>query len=174
MKKIVNLLFVGFFLMLSTVTSAQENNDSVNERLVRKNNVDLTFGGTGLFVSVNYSRILLVKPNYFINASIGVGSVPVTGGIVIPHQATINLGKKSNFLELGIGGSYWFGENDNSVNNKKTYSYQLSPIVGWRKHFSNNLILRIYMNPLFYVSGEYYVEYYPVIPYAGISLGYSF
>lgn len=131
-------------------------------------------GGTGLFVSVNYSRILLVKSNYFINASVGIGTVPFTGGITLPHQVTFNLGKKSSFLELGIGGSYWSSKSNSSGYTETVNSYQLCPIIGWRKHFNNNLIFRAYANPLFHISGENYIEDYSVVPYLGISLGYSF
>jgi hypothetical protein len=171
-NRIISL--VGLCLLLSMVVYSQENDNNLSKLVKRKNNIDLTIGGTGLFASVNYNRILLVKSNYFINASVGIGTVPFIGGITLPHQVTFNLGKKSSFLELGIGGSYWNSKSNASGYTETVNSYQLSPIIGWRKHFNNNLIFRAYANPLIHISGEYYIENYSIIPYLGISLGYSF
>jgi hypothetical protein len=170
-NRIINL--VGLCILLSSMVYSQENDDNLR-KLERKNNIDLTIGGNGLFASINYSRILLTKSNYFINATIGIGTVPFTGGITIPHQITFNLGKKNSFIELGIGGSYWSGKSNASGYTETLNSYQISPIIGWRKHFNNNLVFRVYANPLFHISGEYYIENYSVIPYLGVSLGYSF
>jgi hypothetical protein len=174
MKEIKIIGLVGLFLLLSIVSYGQVNDDISDRLLKRKNNIDFTIGGTGLFASVNYSRILLVRSNYFINASVGIGTIISIGGITIPHQVTYNLGRKNSFFELGIGGTYWSGKSNASGYTETLSSYQLSPIIGWRKHFDNNLIFRVYANPLFHISGEYYIEDYSVIPYLGVSLGYSF
>ncbi|MCZ4695578.1 hypothetical protein DWB61_12705 [Ancylomarina euxinus] len=174
MKEIRIVSLVGLCLFLSVMAYSQENDDDLRRIMERKNNIDLSIGGTGLFASVNYNRMIFVKTNYFVNASVGIGTVPLNGGIAIPHQVTFNLGKKSSFLELGIGGTCWSGKSNASGYTETLNSYQLSPIIGWRKHFGNNLIFRVYANPLFRISGEYYIEDYSVIPYLGISLGYSF
>ncbi len=64
---------------------SQENNDDLNKTLKRKNSVDLAIDGTGLFLSTNYSRIIAVKSNYFVNVSVGIGTVPFIGGTSIPY-----------------------------------------------------------------------------------------
>jgi hypothetical protein len=174
MNEIRIVRLVGLFLILSLMAYSQENNSNLRKRVERKNTIDLSVGGNGLFASVNYSRILLVKSDFFITTSVGIGTVPFTGGITLPHQVTFNLGKKNSFLELGVGGSYWSGKSNASGYTETINSYQLSPIIGWRNYFNNNLIFRIYANPLFHISGEYYIENYSVIPYLGISLGYGF
>jgi len=174
MKKIRIECLFGLLLLLSIMTYSEESNSNSKKIVERRNNVDFSVGGNGLFASVNYSRILLVKSNYFINASVGINTLPFVGGITLPHQVTFNFGKSSSFLELGIGGSYWSGKSNASGYTETINSYLLSPIIGWRKHFKNNLIFRAYANPLFHISGEYYIEDYSVIPYLGISLGYSF
>ena len=173
MKVIKIIYLMGICLLLSGVIYGQENSDNLRKS-VRKNNIDLTIGGMGLGVSVNYNRILLVKPNYFINASVGLGIVPSIDGITIPHQITYNIGKKNSFLEVGVGGSFWSGKSNESGYTETQNSYHISPIIGWRKHFRNNLIFRIYTNPLIHVSGEYFIENYSIVPYLGVSLGYSF
>ncbi len=174
MKKLRIIIIVGLCLLLSVVAYGRMNNGSFRKVVERKNNIDFSTGGTGLFASFNYSRIVLVKSNYFINVSVGIGSVPFVGGTTFPHQVTFNLGRKNSFLELGIGGTYWSGKTNSSGYTEAFNSYQLTPIIGWRKHFNNNLIFRIYANALFHISGEYYIENYSVIPYLGIGLGYGF
>jgi hypothetical protein len=165
-----SLIVVG--LLMTTMAFCQEKQDDLGKSKVRKNSVDITLGGSGLFLSTNYSRVIMAKPNYFINASVGIGTVIMTGGITLPHQLTFNFGKKSSFLELGLGGTFWTGKSNDSGYTETINSYYLSPIVGWRKNFKNNLVFRVYTNPLFYISGE--ESEHTITPYAGISLGYSF
>ena len=164
MKKLFSVL-----LFISSVTFVQ-----AQDRAIVKNSVDATIGGMGLGISVNYSRTIVVKEKYFVVASAGIGSIPSIGGYTIPHQVTFNLGSNGNYMELGLGGSYWNGKTNSSGYTETATSYNISPIIGWRKHFNNNLIFRIYANPLFHISGEYFYENNAVVPYLGMSLGYGF
>lgn len=169
MKGIRIITLFGLCLLISTIAYSQENDDHLSKIIKAQNSIDLSIGGTGLFASVNYNRIVLAKSNYFISTSAGIGIVPIINGITIPHQVTFNLGKKNNFLELGIGGSFFRGETGFL---RFWYMYQLCPIIGYRNHHpSRNLTFRAYANPLFHISGEYFVDEYSVIPYFGISLG---
>lgn len=170
--KIIVLSFLLFSLMSSVLFG--QATDIGKSNAAKKNSVDITLGGSGLFASANYNRMFFLKPNYFVNVSVGVGTVPFTGGISLPHQATINFGKSNSFLEFGAGGVYWTGKSNASGFTEVLYSYQLYPVIGWRKHFQNNLTFRLYINPLIHISGEYYIENYDIIPYLGISLGYKF
>ncbi len=164
--------FAILCILLSLVVFSQKDNSNLKESLNRKNAIDITIGGTGLVVSANYSRVILVKPNYFINASVGIGPVPFSGGINLPHQVTFNLGKKNNFLELGLGGTFWTGKDDGPGSGETLHSYYISSIIGWRKHFNNNFVFRAYLNPMVHVSGEYFIGDF--VPYAGFSFGYTF
>lgn len=139
---------------------------------IKKNIIDITLGGTGIFASINYSRVLLAKENYFINTSLGIGTV--ASGATIPHQLTINLGKQSSFFETGIGGILWSGTDTSSSRINTKNSYNLSPILGWRKYTKSNLVFRIYANPIFNISGDLVYGNNKVLPFGGISLGYSF
>ena len=161
-------------MLFFSKVNAQESDSNLNNTLKRKNVVDLTMGGTGFFISANYNRIIVIKNNYFINTSIGIGTIPFVGGLTFPHQVTLNYGKKSNFLEIGVGGTYWSGKSNSSGYSDNISSYNISPIIGFRKNFKNSLIFRAYLNPIVHVSGGYYIEDYSVIPYLGISIGYSF
>jgi hypothetical protein len=166
-----SLLFIA--LVIPSMVFSQKTADDLTTRNIRKNCIDVTVGGSGLFLSTNYSRVLTVQPGYFVNASVGVGTVIMMGGTSVPHQLTFNFGKKSSFLEVGFGGSFWTGKTDSSGFAEKTNSYNISPIIGWRKIFENNMNFRAYVNPLFNVSGEQ-ITNNKFTPYAGISLGYTF
>jgi len=165
MKKVLLLL-----IFISGGVVAQNS----NENQIKKNSFGLSVGGMGLGLAINYSRTIVLKDNYFIEASTGLGALPFVGGYSIPHELTLNLGSESSFLELGLGGNYWYGKTNSSGYTESAYSYQLAPIIGWRKNFKNNLLLRVYANPLFHVSGEYFYENKDVVPYLGVCLGYRF
>ena len=153
-----------------------DRDSAMTETLKLKNTIDITFGGSGLVISASYNRKLLVRPGYYLNASMGIGTVPASGGMVLPHQLSFNLGKRESYLEMGIAGTFFTGLSNanDSGERERLYSYQISPLLGYRRHFFNNLVLRFYLNPLFHISGEYYIENYAIIPYAGLSLGHSF
>lgn len=161
-------------LFVSNLLLAQENNSKQQVLPIKKNNVEFTVAGMGLGISINYNRVLLMKSNYFLNASAGIGSVPFSGGLSIPHQLTINFGKKSSFFELGIGGVYWTGTSSATAEQEKLYSYQIAPIIGFRKHVKQRLVLRVYTNPLFLVSGVPLYENYDIVLYLGFSVGWAF
>jgi hypothetical protein len=174
MKLKKNSLFIPL-LFLSIITFGQEDSGADSYRDAKKNTVEFTIAGSGLIASFNYGRVLVSQPNYFIIASLGVGAVTsFSGGTTIPHQLTFNIGKKTSFLELGIGGSYWTGKTNESGFTESETSYNLSPIIGWRKIFKKNMVFRVYANPLIHVSGVYVVGDYAVYPFMGVSLGYRF
>ena len=153
---------------------SQDRDSALVAALKCKNTVDITFGGSGLVISANYRRKLLIRSLCYINLSVGAGTVPASGGLTLPHQLSLNLGKKSGFLELGVAGTYWVGTSYSSGFAEKKYAYQFSPLAGYRRHFFNRLVIRGYVNPLFHIAGEYYLEDYRIIPYAGVSIGHSF
>ena len=142
--------------------------------MARINVVDITLGGPGLFVSLNYSRKHYIRREYFLNVSAGAGSYPGIGGISLPHQLTFNYGRGMNYFEAGVGGSYWRGIGFSSGNTDIISSYNLSPVAGYRRDLYNDFVFRVYVNPLFHIAGDNFYEDRSVLPYAGISLGYSF
>ncbi len=170
MKKllIILIVFVSFF---STKLYSQQG---LPFFLEKKNTVDVTLGGGGIFVSVNYSRIVFVESKYFLCASVGIGTAPFIGGSTYPHQLSINFGKKRDFLELGLGGSYWIGKTNASGYTITDFSYNLMPSIGYRRNFSNNFVFKIYGTAFINLAGVYVFEDYPVVPFGGLSFGYSF
>ena len=170
--KIISLFI--FYLLLINPSYSQINNHDLKSTIDRKNIIDITLLGQGGFLSLNYSRILLVRQKYFLNASVGTGMVPYYSGFSVPHQLTFNIGKNTSFFEIGLGGTFMRGKTDSSGFTETTTSYLLSPVIGWRKNFRSHLVLRIYANPLIDTSGDNIYEDMSVVPFLGISLGYSF
>ena len=170
------LLYCLLVVSVALPAHAQEvdRDSAMTETLKLKNNIDITFGGSGLVISANYNRKLLVRPEYYLNASMGIGTVPASGGMVLPHQLSFNLGKRESYLEMGIAGTFSTGTSDASGIIERQYSYQLSPIIGYRRYFFNSMVFRAYLNPFIHIAGVHLIKDYVVIPYAGLSLGHAF
>ncbi len=171
MRKVFIIIFAFLFTL---PVLAQKKKFTRKQALQRKNSVALTLGGNGLFLSVSYDRILVVKADYFVEASVGIGIFPGIAGANIPHQIIINKGKKTSFLMIGLGGMYEWHKTDESGFTKSVNSYNLVPIIGWKKIFGSHLLFSIYASPLIHIAGINLYEGYGVIPYAGISFGYTF
>ncbi len=169
MKKTALIFLV---LLFTLPVLAQKKKLTHNEALQRKNSIILTLGGNGIFLSLSYDRVLAAKPGFFVDANVGLGFIPMTGGTSFSHQLVFNLGKRTGFLMLGVGGTYLWSKSDASVCTKAKTSYHLSPIVGWKKIFRSHLLFTVYASPLIpvYARGCYN----PVIPYGGASFGYTF
>lgn len=140
----------------------------------KKNQLGVTIGGNGIGVSLHYGRSFLISSTRFMEVVVGVGSVPFAGGISVPHQITYNLGKNGNYLELGLGGTYWQGTDDATANQTSISSYQIYPLVGYRKQFRNHILLKAYINPFVHISGVHLYENNDIVPFGGLSIGYSF
>jgi hypothetical protein len=171
MKKYLVLFLV---LMMALPVLAQKKKLTHNEALQRKNSFVLTLGGNGIFLSLSYDRVLAVKPGFFVDANVGLGLIPMIGGTSFSQQLVFNLGKRTGFLMLGMGGTYEWHKTDASGFTQTKTSYHLSPIVGWKKIFRSHLIFSVYASPLIHISGAYMFEDWPVAPYGGIGLAYSF
>jgi len=170
----VKLYFSLIIFLTAIALSSFGQIDSLkyNALVKKQNSFDVSIGGLGLFASLNFSRYVLIKENYFVNTSIGIGTAPMVGGMILPHQITFNYGKNRKFLEVGMGGTYWVSTiHDEPHKGDVVHSYNLAPIVGWRIHFKNNMVFRVFATPIFHVAGEYIFNDYSILPYGGFSLG---
>lgn len=158
-----------FLLLCGQWLSAQESKTDF-----KKNHVSLNLVGNGIGISVQYARTLMVKENGFLNLGVGIGAVPFSGGISVPHFVSYNLGKNGNYLELGIGGTYWTGKDNATAENDQLSGYHLYPIIGYQRLSNKHFNFRIYANPFVHLSGEYLYENWSVTPFLGIGFGYSF
>ena len=162
------LILIIFFSPLTSDSFSQPYRKRYDQV---RNTIDITYGGSGLYLSGNYSRKFLIQKHFFLSTSIGTGTIFGLGGITLPHQCTFNFGRGYNFFETGVGGTFWTQMGEGAVGR---FSYNVSPIVGYRREMVNDFVFRIYINPLIRLAGEYFYSGLSVIPFGGISLGYSF
>jgi len=169
MKKIILSAFALFFAININSQEATKQDFTVP-----KNSVSLNMNMMFLAPSVEYGRILLQKDRWFLNGSAGIGSIAMAGGITVPHQLTFNFGKKSSFFEVGAGAIFWNGTTDASGFTERESSYNIGPLLGWRKYCKKKFFLRIYANPLVLspISNDFSDILY--ILNTGVSFGYSF
>ena len=172
MKTRIKTLLLTTVILIAANTYGQDA--AKTEFMVPKNSVSLNMGLMGLAPSVEYGKILLKKDKWFLNGSAGIGTVAPVGGVTVPHQLTFNLGKRSSFFEVGAGGVFWNGETDSSGFTERESSYNIGPLLGWRKYCKRKFFFRIYMNPLVLspVSNDFSDVLY--ILNTGVSFGYSF
>lgn len=168
MTRYTHIGILTFLVCLSFRAYSQEQ-ETLD--MTKPHSIELGVLGTGMFSSVHYGRILTVTPSYHTYASVGIGTVMLVGGVAVPHQYSYNFGDDTHFLELGIAGTAWIGNQPGIVNFAS--SYLISPLVGW-KAMGDYLVFRVYINPIFNFLGEHFVGDGIYTTYGGIHLGYRF
>jgi hypothetical protein len=100
---ILKAKFVLFFLL--GVIHFAKAQDTINYNYVRKNNICIEFGGTGLVYSVNYEHNLFIKKCVYQSVKAGV-SLPFVAGIdqiFIPIDYNFYFGKGKFKILFGAG-----------------------------------------------------------------------
>ncbi len=166
-----NLTIFLVCLLFGELLFAQSNNDSI---LVRpKNNISINLLGDASLVSVNYERLFVINPSFFITAKLGIGyneEFCLFGCddrekyLTIPQHITGNFGKGKNFFEFGLGGSI--------ISGHTVQDYTLYPMVGYRLQplKSDKLNFRVYLQYPVTGSAMDEILFIPI----GFSFGYCF
>lgn len=107
LKKIIILSAI---LLTFNLLKGQETFDSNS----KKNALSIEAIGTSASpLSLNYDRVLLVKPSYHINLSLGLGYFPFVKNwnpiVGIPVNINMSMGKTKHFFEVGTGITYSSG-----------------------------------------------------------------
>ncbi|MBI3510181.1 MAG: hypothetical protein HY064_05920 [Bacteroidetes bacterium] len=99
--------------------------------LLKKNSLNFQAGGISFFPQVNYERIFYQKKKLKLNASIGIDPVDMFFAAVFNGPKFIGtvesdamLGRKNNFLEMGIGNLLEY-KSSGEYPRRKTESYLL-------------------------------------------------
>jgi hypothetical protein len=162
MKKTI----IGILLTITsfTVWAQDINNVYDNENYSSKENVlFVEAGGNGILLSMNYER--LIKNN--IGLRIGVGSLGFFG-LTMPAMVNYYIGNERK-LELGLGLIYtdYF-----EIETKESFPNGKFLIVGTIGHKfqrqEGGIVLRFSFTPIYNPVDE------KIIPFGGISIGYSF
>lgn len=131
MKK---LFLISVFVATHTVISAISLPDSIAR--IPLNNINLNILGDASIASINYERLFLLSPKFFISGDIGIGfnkefvfgldnNNPKSDSyLTIPGRITGNIGNRKHSLELGIGAT--------KINGFPDKDYFIYPIIGYR------------------------------------------
>ena len=142
-----------------------------NETKVRKNSIYGELFGSGFFLSLNYERELYRDEKVKFNFRIGTGTAILVNAVPL---AGVNLlfGKNSNNFELGFNGIRTYAI---SIMGGDGNYVLANPVLGYRYVSDKGLIFRASFTPFFQLyDPDDWVTDELFVPFAGISLGYSF
>jgi hypothetical protein len=175
-------LFLIFFLSaISTYSNCQSlatPYDSNKNHAVDSYYFELA--GNGFMYSVNYDRLLVEKEKYKISGRIGFTYLPYWEAISevrgpgLPLEVNFLLGKRSDFLELGLGATYfYFTQPSDHIN----YNFLMENLrIGFRhQRKDGGFLFRIALVPIstFPIDPRFDDDGW-IIPYfVGISIGFS-
>jgi hypothetical protein len=165
MKKNYTLLLMLFIICIFQEVQAQQVVDSDT---ARAQNVYVELGGQGIALSANYDTRFSNKRNG-LGGRIGIGFIGGDGNNIttIPVGLNYLIGNGKSFFEVGLGATYFSAKFNNHFFDKyfnnfigtASFSYRFQPL---KSGFS----FRGGITPLF--GSEF------LLPYYGISLGYTF
>ncbi len=141
------------------------------ETKVRKNNIYGELLGSGFLLSLNYERELYRDENVKFNFRIGTGTAIFVNAVPL---AGVNLlfGKNNNNFELGFNGIRTYAI---SIMGGDGNYVLANPVLGYRYVSDKGLIFRASFTPFFQLyDPDDWVTDELFVPFAGISLGYSF
>lgn len=125
--------------IISTLNVAAQDNATLLQ--TRKNAAVLQVGGTGVFYSVGYERVLFAKEKHAIVANIN-GTLYPKGNGVFGGLSYLYL-IKTNAIEAGLNVGYLHVDDDDET----IKGNMLTPQIGYRRYFKNEkLFLKAGMN----------------------------
>lgn len=184
------IIILSVLLLTFTLLNGQESFDSNS----KKNTLSIEAVGTSASpLSLNYDRVLFMKPNYHINLSLGFGYFPSVKDwnpiIGIPLTINISMGKTKHFFEVGTGLTYnsgleqsgydYFGDfsGNSSIADAESVKGLLWAFrLGYKyQRPTGGFFLRVGFTPLFRI--KTLSDLKPenkFIPAFGLGIGYSF
>lgn len=165
--KINPFLAVFFFIQLGIIEPL------LCQELPKRNAVFVEVYGAGIFHSVNYD-IRFDQVCNGLGTRIGLGYTAIDGVRVVTIPIAVNylVGRKHNFLELGVGGTAIFLNQGNisapaSGPEISDSTIILHAMIGYRRVSASGFLFRTGITPLF--NGTDFVPFVPQL-----SLGYAF
>ncbi len=163
-----SFIFIVLILLSFALPSYSQQN-KIEPFYQRAQSVFFELGGNGIILSGNYDLRFAKKQNGF-GARVGIGYVSDffdRGGLSFPVGVNYLAGKKTNYLELGIGATVYtvkgltlFKEDRNKA------GVIFVPSLGYRyQPISDGLTFRIFASPLIGNGSTFW---------AGLSIGYKF
>lgn len=141
---------IVYFILIASLGLCQA--ELVPEPSRPKNGIGVNIFGDGALGSILYNRVFLKSADMAISTELGIGyneGFCLFGCdsrqqyVIVPLKATANFGKEKHFLEIGIGTSILFGNNDQLLVFYPILGYRLLPLYKNRIGFRINLELPI-------------------------------
>ena len=162
----ITLRFTLLFTLAFTLVSAQieDNTNSEELSLFKKNNLQLELLGKGFYYSLGYERKFTLSDEVSLGANIGLSlfpgftSIEPSTEILIPFEINISVKKSQNEFAIGTGTTFWkYQVNNipiNSTNlNQQPVNAELVSENEWFAHFSFEYRLHAKSKPIFYKVG---------------------
>jgi hypothetical protein len=170
-------ILVFNLMLISFLVSGREETYNINQ--IRQNSVYFEFFGTGAYtISLNYERIFKGFNNFGMRA--GFGYLPPSGiydnnrrYCSIPLELIWLIFKGQHHLELGAGISIISDESKDAHDIHLDYILYV-PRIGYRYNGKKGLMVRAGFTPVIDPSRNLYTNRFPLNPYGGVSIGYSF
>jgi len=167
MKKIILLskILLGWLILFQCNAAGQTQTTNF-----KQNQLYLELGGNGLIYSINYERLL--SENFILRGGFGItpGIIFVEGTFIhIPFTASYLIGSTTSKLELGLGATYFAGEDTElfGLDAGDQSLIILTGIVGYRYTSPGGFVLRVLFTPLYNSEEDSY--FYPSF---GLSFGF--
>jgi hypothetical protein len=176
MVKIIQLYLLKYkflvFLLFFCFVSKQSASQYVKEdEVLIKNTIYVEVGGNGLFISLNYDRIIKQNGKFILTGRGGVSYLSFSKSLSVPITFSVLYGKRDYFFEIGSGPTF--------------HHYPYSQLT----RFSTQGIIGVRFLPMENKGFMLRIVYTPVLgnftndkgywnrggyPFFGTSLGYSF
>ena len=167
MKKIILLSKILFGWLILFQCNAAGQTQTTN---FKQNQLYLELAGNGLIYSINYERFL--SEDFTIRVGFGItpGLIFVEGTFIhIPVTASYLIGSKTSKLELGLGATYFAGEDTEifGLDAGDQSLMFLTGIIGYRYTSPAGFVFRVFFTPLYSSESEPNFN-----PYGGLSFGF--
>lgn len=160
------LLFLLIAVGCSALLKAQPEDRTAN---LRRNSLYVEVGGNNLIYSLNFDRIIAVRDRHRLSLRIGAGYIPQVY-LGLPVEVNTMIGKQDNFIEAGLGLTPVLGDYSGA------YSPSLMAVgrIGFRhQRAGGGQLLRVGFNMLAILYSQQPTNYRPLMPWGGISWGFT-
>jgi hypothetical protein len=120
-KNICSILFLFLTITCSLHSQVLSETQVLSNEKPRRNAVYLELGGHGGIFSVNYERMLLVRPGRGIAARIGLGNATAYTALA---EIDALFGDSIHWFEPGLGYMHPFDQGNNILSFRAGYRYQ--------------------------------------------------
>ncbi len=178
MKKVF-LLFIIFSLTIPVTAKISDSTLNIipisHLRTLQGNSLYLEICGNAMLVSINYERLVVQSNRFYLTGRVGLGMGTYISGmssqdfLAVPFLLNLQY-QLSNVvaLEFGAGSTLSF------VPSHQYFNPLITGVIGMRVQSKGGFLFKVGFTPLVSLDNTFSMWGFETIPWAGISLGYSF